>query len=117
MTARESGTPGEGQGRRDETGHGGIWPASGPLPAGDAPLVNQGELGQGMRAGEGAAAGPGGADRLTDPVCHAEVRAESAASTSEHRGRTYFFHSTECKAEFDRDPGRYAGSMSRRSAA
>lgn len=35
-TGRESGEPGGGQGRIDEVGHTGVYPASGPFPAGQA---------------------------------------------------------------------------------
>jgi YHS domain-containing protein/ElaB/YqjD/DUF883 family membrane-anchored ribosome-binding protein len=42
-----------------------------------------------------------------DPVCHEEVD-ERSAWTSSYQDRTYYFNSAECKADFDRDPGRYA---------
>jgi hypothetical protein len=42
---RVSGRPGDGAGRRDEVGKGGVYPISGPLPEGDAPIVQQGALG------------------------------------------------------------------------
>lgn len=38
---RDSGLPGGGKGRRDEVGHTGVYPASGPLPPGDAPVQEQ----------------------------------------------------------------------------
>lgn len=39
---RESDTPGGGAGRKDEVGGSGVYPVSGPHPAGDAPIVGQG---------------------------------------------------------------------------
>lgn len=42
-----------------------------------------------------------------DPVCHHEVD-ESSAWSSTYQDRTYYFNSADCKADFDRDPGRYA---------
>lgn len=50
---RESGIPGGGQGRRDIVGRSGVYPASGPLPPGDAPLQPMGSLGQGARGAQG----------------------------------------------------------------
>jgi Cu+-exporting ATPase len=50
-----------------------------------------------------------------DPVCGMEVDVEDAAGSSEYRDRTYYFCSTRCKEEFDRNPEKYAGS--RRSGA
>jgi hypothetical protein len=49
----ESGAPGGGKGRIDETGHSGVWPASGPWPEGDAPLVPPAGWGQGARGAAG----------------------------------------------------------------
>ncbi len=40
----DRGVPGEGKGRRDEVGRSGIYPASGPAPSGDAPILTPGEL-------------------------------------------------------------------------
>jgi hypothetical protein len=45
----ETGEPGGGRGRVDETGHSGVWPGSGPWPAGDTPLVPPAGWGQGAR--------------------------------------------------------------------
>jgi hypothetical protein len=50
---RESGLPGGGQGRRDEVGRTGVYPASGPLPEGDAEYRGQMEWGQGLRGAAG----------------------------------------------------------------
>jgi hypothetical protein len=44
---RESGVPGGGKGRKDEVGHSGVYPMSGPLPKGDAKLEDMGAWGQG----------------------------------------------------------------------
>lgn len=51
---RESGVPGGGQGRRDEPGHSGIYPASAAEGASpDAPLRGEAEWGQGERGAAG----------------------------------------------------------------
>ena len=51
---RESGMPGGGQGRRDETGRSGVYPASSAegAPA-DAPIRTEAEWGQGERGAGG----------------------------------------------------------------
>lgn len=49
----ESGRPGGGRGRRDEVGGSGVYPMSGPLPAGDAVIRGQMEWGQGERGAAG----------------------------------------------------------------
>jgi CBS domain-containing protein len=52
---RESGNPGGGRGQRDEVGHSGVSPASGPLPPGEGAVVrSQAEWGQGERGAAGA---------------------------------------------------------------
>lgn len=50
---RESGEPGGGQGRIDNTGLSGVYPGDGPWPKGDAPLVSPAAWGQGERGAEG----------------------------------------------------------------
>ncbi|MGE0387563.1 MAG: heavy metal translocating P-type ATPase [Gammaproteobacteria bacterium] len=45
----------------------------------------------------------------TDPVCGMSVRQEGASEHSDYRGTTYHFCSSRCRAEFERDPERYAG--------
>src|SRR4051794_2599895 len=51
---RESGVPGGGQGRVDEVGCSGVYPASGPMPpSSDAPVRGQASWGQGERGAEG----------------------------------------------------------------
>jgi len=45
-----------------------------------------------------------------DPVCGVEVamrKADKAGLKASHGGKTYYFHSDECKQKFDRDPNRY----------
>ena len=44
-----------------------------------------------------------------DPVCGMDVDERKAAGSSEHRGQTYYFCSTGCKAAFDKDPEKYSG--------
>ena len=43
-----------------------------------------------------------------DPVCNMEVDPKSAAGKAEYKGRTYYFCSPGCKAEFERNPEKYA---------
>jgi Cu(I)/Ag(I) efflux system membrane fusion protein len=46
-----------------------------------------------------------------DPVCGVEVsmrKAEKAGLKASHGGKTYYFHSEECKQKFDKDPDMYA---------
>lgn len=50
---RESGLPGGGAGRRDEVGHSGVYPMSGPHPAGPAELRSAAAWGQGSRGARG----------------------------------------------------------------
>jgi YHS domain-containing protein/ElaB/YqjD/DUF883 family membrane-anchored ribosome-binding protein len=44
-----------------------------------------------------------------DPVCHEEADERSGWSSS-YQDKTYYFNSAECKADFDKDPGRYASA-------
>jgi putative phosphoribosyl transferase len=53
LDRRESGLPGGGAGRKDETGGSGVYPASGPYPAGDAEVREQASWGQGVRGAAG----------------------------------------------------------------
>lgn len=50
---RENGMPGGGKGRRDEVGRSGVYPMSGPHPAGNAELKEQAAWGQGERGAAG----------------------------------------------------------------
>lgn len=42
-----------------------------------------------------------------DPVCHMTVDEDSAAATTEYKGKTYYFCSPGCKKEFEADPEAY----------
>jgi YHS domain-containing protein len=47
-----------------------------------------------------------------DPVCKVEVdqsRARAAGRTVTYQGQTFYFDSYECKAQFEREPARFAG--------
>lgn len=44
---------------------------------------------------------------MKDPVCGMQVEPAKAAGTSEYQGRTYYFCSTGCKAQFDKNPQHY----------
>jgi len=48
------------------------------------------------------------ADKVKDPVCGMEIRAEDAAATEEHEGRKFYFCSQDCHQTFLKDPHRYA---------
>lgn len=50
---RETGLPGGGKGRRDEVGGSGVYPMSGPHPAGNAPIIPEPAWGQGERGAAG----------------------------------------------------------------
>ncbi|MEK7247701.1 MAG: YHS domain-containing protein [Chloroflexota bacterium] len=43
-----------------------------------------------------------------DPVCEMDIEPETAAATSEYKGRTYYFCAKGCKKEFDSSPEKYA---------
>jgi len=45
-----------------------------------------------------------------DPVCGVDVsinKAEKAGRKSTYQGKTYYFTSDECKAQFEKNPERY----------
>ncbi|MFQ6134602.1 MAG: YHS domain-containing protein [Nitrososphaerales archaeon] len=42
-----------------------------------------------------------------DPVCEMDVDEKTAQYKSEHMGKTYYFCSPGCKAEFDKNPMKY----------
>ena len=46
----------------------------------------------------------------TDPVCGMRVEPESAAGSTAHAGKTYYFCSSRCMSAFERDPAKYADS-------
>ena len=51
--SKPAGMPGDGTGRRDETGHSGVHPASAGWPDADMEIRREGEWGQGERGLEG----------------------------------------------------------------
>jgi Cu(I)/Ag(I) efflux system membrane fusion protein len=60
---------------------------------------------------QAAAAGIYG-ETSQDPVCQVEVdrsRARAAGRTVTYQGQTFYFDSSECKAQFEREPARFAG--------
>jgi YHS domain-containing protein len=42
-----------------------------------------------------------------DPVCNMTVDENSAAATSEYKGKTYFFCAVGCKESFEKEPEKY----------
>jgi P-type Cu+ transporter len=42
-----------------------------------------------------------------DVVCGMQVDPKSAAGSSQHNGKTYYFCSAGCKARFDANPGQF----------
>ena len=46
---------------------------------------------------------------VIDPVCHMLIYQEKAAATSEHNGEAYYFCSSRCQKDFDKDPAYYTG--------
>ena len=44
-----------------------------------------------------------------DVVCGMTVDPKTSAAKSEHKGKTYFFCSKGCKADFDKHPDKYVG--------
>lgn len=46
---------------------------------------------------------------VKDPVCGMTIEESDAAATTEFKGRTYFFCTSACMEEFEKDPDRYAG--------
>ena len=45
--------------------------------------------------------------QVVDPVCGMTVDSESANSTANYQGQTYYFCSPSCKKSFEKDPARY----------
>lgn len=70
-------------------------------------MLRKGGCCGGMR--EESKKGGGGkmGDRAKDPICGMEVDRETAAAKSEHMGKTFYFCSPGCKAEFDKNPMKY----------
>lgn len=42
-----------------------------------------------------------------DPVCGMNVDEKKAAGTAVHNGKTYYFCSAGCKANFEKEPEKY----------
>ena len=42
-----------------------------------------------------------------DPVCRMDVKENTAAATSEYKGKKYYFCAAGCKQAFDEDPEKY----------
>jgi YHS domain-containing protein len=42
-----------------------------------------------------------------DPVCGMNVDENKAAGTAVHNGKTYYFCSTGCKGQFEKQPEKY----------
>ena len=52
-----------------------------------------------------AVAGPNpGAGKAIDPVCGMEISPARAVGKSQHKGKTYYFCSEQCKRDFDKNP-------------
>lgn len=48
------------------------------------------------------------AARTKDPVCGMEIDPAKSKEKSVHNGKTYYFCSSHCKAEFEKNPAKYA---------
>ena len=46
---------------------------------------------------------------VKDPVCGMTIEESDAVATSVYNDKTYYFCSSDCKEEFDANPGDYAG--------
>jgi YHS domain-containing protein len=44
---------------------------------------------------------------VKDPVCGMDVDPKTATNKSEYKGQSYYFCSTGCKKDFDKDPEKY----------
>ena len=42
-----------------------------------------------------------------DPVCGMLIEKKDAAGMAEYKGKTYYFHTTDCNAAFERSPEKY----------
>lgn len=47
---------------------------------------------------------------VKDPVCGMNIDEAKAVARSEHGGKTYYFCSAHCKAEFDKNPAKYGAT-------
>lgn len=43
----------------------------------------------------------------TDPVCNMEVDEDEAEGSTNYKGQTYYFCSTECQEKFEKNPQQY----------
>jgi YHS domain-containing protein len=50
----------------------------------------------------------GSVAKIKDPVCGMEVDPAKGKEISNYQGKTYHFCSSHCKAEFDKNPAKYA---------
>jgi len=46
-------------------------------------------------------------EKVKDLVCGMMIDPQTAAATSEHKGKTYYFCARGCKAAFDKDSEKY----------
>ena len=46
-------------------------------------------------------------EKVKDLVCGMMIDPKTAAATSEHEGKTYYFCARGCKVAFDKDPQKY----------
>jgi len=44
-----------------------------------------------------------------DPICGMDVDPKTAQWKSDYQGKTYYFCSSGCKKEFDKEPEKYGG--------
>jgi YHS domain-containing protein len=45
---------------------------------------------------------------VKDPVCGMKIDPATAKGKIEHKGKTYYFCSDDCKAKFQKEPAKYA---------
>lgn len=45
---------------------------------------------------------------VKDPVCGMKIDPAKARGKAEHKGKTYYFCSADCKARFEKNPAKYA---------
>jgi Cu+-exporting ATPase len=50
--------------------------------------------------------------KVIDPVCKMTIEDKDAAARSTYKGKTYYFCSKPCKADFDKDPESFVGAKS-----
>ncbi|MGH8771428.1 MAG: YHS domain-containing protein, partial [Burkholderiales bacterium] len=48
-----------------------------------------------------------------DPVCGMQLKAESAAGSFEHAGKTYYFCSAHCLEKFRASPEQFVGGVAK----